>query len=281
MEGKVLKKSLDAVFSPQLFDPFPRVSSPAKFESKWAARRPWVLSNMAHAAYHDRDKVEKLMTGLGAKTICSYDKASAQAYLVVWPDKAILAFRGSQPYERGQAAASFGDVGAIKALFGLRISAKLAFFISNDVLADLMFRTTKFDDDPVVKVHRGFMREFNKLWASGILPDLKKHTRGLPVWVTGHSLGAAMATLAGMRHRFEDVVTFGEPRVGRNIGRAFKAKGHTRYCNGDDPVTMVPPELLFGYDHHGAIERIHDPGGATDVRYDHSIVYYSNNLARR
>ena len=87
-----------------------------------------------------------------------------------------------------------------------------------------------------------------------------------------------MATLAGMRYPFEEVVTFGEPRVGSNIDIAFKAKSHKRYVNGNDPVTKVPPELFFGYDHHGEPVRIFDPGGRTDFRYDHSIVYYSENL---
>ena len=49
-----------------------------------------------------------------------------------------------------------------------------------------------------------------------------------------------MATLAGLSHEFEEVVTFGEPRVGAGVGRHFRAGNHVRVVNGDDPVTKVP-----------------------------------------
>lgn len=275
-----MSKSYDAVFAPQKFEPFPRVTTANAFEKKWNKNQPWVLANMAHTAYHDSDKVTALTTKLGATTVCCYDRQGAQAFLAVWPDKAILSFRGSQPRERNDPVAGKRAIKLASASMGLKLSDKLLSWLGNDVLADLMFSQRKFADDPAVKVHRGFLREVNKLWTKDILPDLKAHTRGRPVWVTGHSLGAAMATLAGMYHPFEAVITFGEPRVGENIGLAFKAKSHTRYRNGNDPVTMVPPELPFGYDHHGDIVRITDPGGATDFRYDHSIIYYANNLNR-
>jgi len=87
-----------------------------------------------------------------------------------------------------------------------------------------------------------------------------------------------MATLAGIRYRFKEVVTFGEPRVGLNIGSAFKGDGHTRIVNGDDPVTLVPPEAVFAYEHHGDLVSVRDPDGSADFRFDHSIVYYVENL---
>ena len=99
-----------------------------------------------------------------------------------------------------------------------------------------------------------------------------------PLCVTGHSLGGAMATLAGMLHSFEKVTTFGEPRVGIHIDKAFKSNSHIRYINGDDPVTKLPPELFYGYEHHGNPIHIADSDEETDFRYDHSIIYYSENL---
>lgn len=41
---------------------------------------------------------------------------------------------------------------------------------------------------------------------------------------------------------------------------------------------LAPPEWPLGYDHHGVEMRITDLGGATDFRYEHSTIYYSNNL---
>jgi triacylglycerol lipase len=273
-------KSYDAVFAPQKFEPFPRVSTANAFEKKWDKNKPWVLANMAHTAYHDSDRIKGLMTKLGATAVCCYDQDGAQAFLAVWPDKAILSFRGSQPRERNDPVAGKRAVKLAGAVMGLKLSDKMFSWLGSDVLADLKFPRRKFADDAAVKVHGGFLGEIKKLWKKDIAQGLKDHTRGRPVWVTGHSLGAAMATLAGMYHPFEAVMTFGEPRVGENIDRAFKAKSHIRYRNGNDPVTMVPPERPFGYDHHGDVVRISDPGGATDFRYDHAIVYYAENLNR-
>lgn len=272
-------KSFDAVFFPHKFTPFPMVSDHNDLAHKWKTNRPWVLANMAHAAYLSKMKVEKLMGMLGARTTSFYDKDGAQAFLAAWPDRAILAFRGSQPREEQQTDKQKRPLANIKSFLGLELEPDFLAFLGNDVLADLDFKKTPFDCSKQVDVHRGFLREIDKLWEHEILPDLERHTVAIPVWVTGYSLGGAMATLAGMRYGFEAVVTFGEPRVGSNVNLAFKAKSHTRYVNGDDPVTKVPPELPFGYDHHGEAVRISNRDGGTDFRYDHSIVYYSENLA--
>lgn len=275
-----MNKSLKAVFSPQEFSP-PLIRHQTNCEKLWETNRPWIFSNMAHIAYFNELKIKEFMDELGAKKTCFYDKGGAQGFLAVWKSKAILSFRGSQPIEEGviekRKLGFFGKF-RITHFHKLQLDQQSLLFLSNDVLADLKFEKDPFDDMENVEVHAGFLNEINKLWKL-ICEDIDRHVGNIPIWVTGHSLGAAMATLAGMRYPFEGVITFGEPRVGSHIDRAFKAKTHTRYVNGDDPVTKVPPELLFGYDHHGNVERISDSDGQTDFRFDHSIVYYSENLA--
>lgn len=272
-----MEKSLKAVFSPQKFDPFPSVSSKKEFDHQWKTNRPWVLSNMSHAAYLDETKIHRLMNKLEVKNTFTYDQDGAQAFLVVWPDKAILAFRGSQPQENQPTEKPDSFLGKVTSALGFDFDTNLFELLSNDVLADLKFRKIPFDDE--TDVHRGFLAEINKLWETNILPDLTKHTGDIPVWITGHSLGAAMATLAGMRYSAEEVMTFGEPRVGQNIAQAFRSRSHVRYVNGDDPVTKVPPRSSFNYEHHGVEKKISDSDGETDLRYDHSIIYYSENLS--
>ena len=221
------------------------------------------------------------MQGIKAKKVCFYDKDGAQAFLAVWDDKAILSFRGSQPLEeRGTRPLKLDFLRKLRITYfsELDLDSRSLLFLSNDVLADLKFKLTDFDGVKDVKVHRGFLGEIDKIWPA-IYDDISRHIGVVPIWVTGHSLGGAMATLAGMRYCFEEVVTFGEPRVGIHIDQEFRAKSHTRYVNGDDPVTKVPPELLFSYDHHGNVVRVFGVNGQTDFRYDHAIVYYSENLA--
>ena len=272
-----MAKSLRAVFFPNEFEPFPNWTA-ADLAARWKTNPHWVLAHMAHTAYHPEPKVREVLGRLGA-TARFYDHDGAQAILGTWPDKAILAFRGSEPRETGEGTRVADLVRRIGTLLRVEFSPELARWLSTDVLADLTFRQTPFDDRQGVEVHAGFLREIDKLWRDPLVPDLESVTRGVPTWVTGHSLGAAMATLAAMRRPFHGVVTFGEPRVGRGIDGVLPAATHVRYVNGDDPVTKIPPEFMR-YGHHGHAAQIADADGSRDFRYDHAIIYYADNLAR-
>jgi len=250
------------------------------FELLWNTKQSFVFSSIAHIAYFHELKVDTFMTQLGANKTFFYDIKGAQAFLSIWENKAVLSFRGTQPIEdKGKHHHKLGFFRRfrIKHFLHLPLDPLSLIYLNNDILADLKFIPTSFDGMDKVNVHTGFLGEIDKLWIN-ILKDINQHVKDIPIWVTGHSLGGAMATLAGMRHSFEEVITFGEPRVGFHLDKAFKSKHHTRYVNGDDPVTKLPPELLFGYDHHGDPVHINDKDGETNMVYDHSIIYYSENL---
>jgi len=89
--------------------------------------------------------------------------------------------------------------------------------------------------------------------------DIPQEFRNINVWITGHSLGAATATLAYARllfcpHDLTDkrvklrgAYTFGSPRVGNAVFRALvDGKGATekvknyRVVNANDAVTTIP-----------------------------------------
>lgn len=82
------------------------------------------------------------------------------------------------------------------------------------------------------------------------------------LYITGHSLGAALATLMAARlaqdkvYGVHAVHTFGSPRVGdAEFARAYEAAlGHCtfRVVNGEDLVTRVPPGALH-YEHVGQV----------------------------
>jgi len=248
-------RSVDKVTHPERYPVFNGISDAQGFEDSWVNNRNWVLSNLSHAAYYDKDKLSNTMAPfLGveepyqkteAPLLRFYDVDGAQGFLIVCEDKAVLTFRGTQIND------------------------------PNDIEADANLLITSFGSS---KVHRGFLGEVNKLWDDHILPDLQEFTDGKPVWAAGHSLGAAMAVVAGMRYEFEDVVTIGEPRVGCDIEKEFKAKRHTRIVNGIDPVTKIPPHIPFVYEHHGDEIKIEDPVGGPNLLYDHAPGDYSDYL---
>ncbi len=238
-------KTYEAVFHPEKFEPFllPSDICSLDFNKEWQRNRIWILANMAHAAYHPKEYVCGLMHDLGAAKVYFYNKEGAQAFLAMWPEKGILAFRGTQ-------------------------SESL-----NDLKADMTFMPVSYK---TALVHSGFLKELDKIWP-WIFRDLEKY-KHRPIWVTGHSLGGAMATLAGTRFVFESVITFGEPRVGKNIDSIFQAGHHIRYINGDDPIALMPG---IRTEHHGKEIRITDAEKSADWRYDHAIIYYSQNLYKR
>lgn len=77
------------------------------------------------------------------------------------------------------------------------------------------------------------------------------------VWFTGHSLGAAIATLAAVHWQgsaSKALYTFGSPRVGDRTfaARASDAVPSYRFVHAQDIVARVPPELpSFDYSHVG------------------------------
>lgn len=105
------------------------------------------------------------------------------------------------------------------------------------------------------QVHDGFNKAFMSV--RGQVEACLRDTGELPVYVTGHSLGGALATLATwhMQHmqggRLVACYTFGAPRVGDG---GFRDHCHVpvyRIVNGADPVPFVPTRYQ-GYRHYGS-----------------------------
>jgi hypothetical protein len=235
-------KCMKAVVFPAAYEAFPRTPDAGAFEALWEASRPAVLANMSHLVYHDASTVAEVMGRLGAHDTTFFDHRGAQAFLAQWPDKSILVFRGTE----------IGDL--------------------RDAVADLKFFKESHGE---ARIHRGFRQHLDLLWEEHLVPALE----ALPtdkVLITGHSLGGAMAAVAGTRRPFAEVVTFGAPRVGTGIAKVFQAKRHVRYVNGRDPITIVPPKSL-GFEHHGEEIRLIDPDGSS-IQYDHGIIYYAEIL---
>lgn len=130
------------------------------------------------------------------------------------------------------------------------------------------------------RVHQGLAEALDSVWRAILAAfyDVDAHDR--TIWLTGHSLGGALATLAAQRLCDEGfdvhlVCTFGAPRVLDPVAaRAFKTPLY-RFVNNEDMVPGIPwPTLLDRYEHAGELVQILASGKIAAKR--HSL-----ELARR
>lgn len=120
----------------------------------------------------------------------------------------------------------------------------------NDVMADL--KVVKNTAMAGGKVHGGFKQEVDDVWMD-ILEELEHNDQlkvRKDVYMTGHSLGAAMATISSTRYVPEELFTFGSPRVGGPRFIKNVKCPHYRFMNNNDIVCRIPPAWL-GFRHHG------------------------------
>ena len=124
----------------------------------------------------------------------------------------------------------------------------------------------KIDIKDNIKVHKGL---YNQLYNNGVYDKLllevkelliKNHEHSL--YLTGHSLGGALATLCGFMFSQElknkiTVISFSSPRVGNlEWMKAFEKQDnliHYRITNDRDIITVVP---VYKYYHVGIMIRL-------------------------
>ncbi len=122
----------------------------------------------------------------------------------------------------------------------------------NDLRADL--NAWPVTAETIGRVHRGFKREVDDLWPI-LEKKLIRNTKEL--WLCGHSLGGAMATICASRCKLSyiktnplEVFTYGSPRVGTKKYVTYCDVRHFRWVNNNDIVTQIPP-VWMGYYHTG------------------------------
>jgi triacylglycerol lipase len=121
----------------------------------------------------------------------------------------------------------------------------------NDLITDLSAWRTPFPKGG--KVHTGFWTACQEL--RGPIEAWLDEVRPRRLVVTGHSLGAAMATLMAALHEEAELVTFGCPLVGnRQFAESMRGPS-VRYVDCTDMVTTVPYGFL-GYVHFGELRYI-------------------------
>jgi len=274
-------RSLRGALRPGQFEAFPGVAGGSAFQAAWAWRRHWCLANLAHAVYQTRLVLAATGERIGADDLQLFERDGARAVLLRHGGLAVLVFRGTVASGTAPVPAALRErtEAMLARLLGRRIHlpARYRQLLIGGVLTDLRVTRVRLGG---AAVHRGFAGELRKLWR-----PLCMAMRALPAdaerYAAGHSLGGALATLAATRRPFREVVTFGEPRVGRDLERAYMGElgSHLRFINGCDPVPRLPPARWpFGYRHHGRALAIGDAGSGEPI-YDHGILDYADKIA--
>jgi len=110
-------------------------------------------------------------------------------------------------------------------------------------------------------VHFGFAQALDKVYDKIVHWIDEQKLDDAKIICTGHSLGAALATICASRLDAHELYTFGSPRVGN---RAFVKEmkndniTHYRFVNNNDIVTKVPFPIRFV--HHGSLVYINHYG---------------------
>ena len=200
------------------------------------------LVDIAEDAYRDNpaSNVHTLIQGKGLLV-------DTQGFLAIEPKGVLIAFRGTEP-------------------------TKVRDIITDVNLAKGLFVT--WAPLPGLRVHRGFKLAYYKVRQQVF--DAIKSIKPQHVYVTGHSLGRALATLAALdialratgklgKRIFPSIrqvtmYNFGSPRVGNTVFAAFYRSvvpDSYRLVVPFDPVTRVPPSgHLLLYAHVPTLHRL-------------------------
>lgn len=198
-----------------------------------------LFAKLSELAYQEPEQVKDSFKELGFESHY-YNFEGSQAYLLVNDEDLVAVCRGTQPSE-------FKDIGA-----------------------DLDARMVK-SSTGIGKVHHGFKTSVDHIWA-GLQEKLKEYGKTKTIWCTGHSLGAAMATILAYKlQRTEDcpnpqaLFTYGSPKVGnKEYIKQIESIGllHFRFVNNADVVTTVPP---WPYKHFGGMYYMNHWGNLRSV----------------
>lgn len=212
-----------------------KILPPPPRRAAYSDRTAFVMASMAHLAYSDfkdNEKFTDILISGGFRDIKTFnsDETDTQAFLARNDDFAVLAFRGTQEKR---------DIGTDAKAFKVKVTEG--------------------------GIHRGFVGAYTSIMKD-IKAEIEKLPWSLPIYITGHSLGAALATVATqylekdiieegkapLKDRIAACYTFGSPRVGDVLFSERLKSPVYRVVNTRDVVTVVPL-LAMGYIHVGDV----------------------------
>ncbi|MCZ6863355.1 MAG: lipase family protein [Alphaproteobacteria bacterium] len=249
------------------FAHFKDVEIPVR-RAAYSDRTAWIMATMAELAYKDFGPDEEnnilslageLATLANQKEIAERLKALRVSFRKPRNDKdqilkAVLSAGGFKLAGKGilynkdtdtqgfVAVKAAGDEPGM-AVICFRGTKETKDWLTNLDAEPIPIRSTKPDSDEILgMMHHGFHEAYKSVEGQ-IKANLEGH-EDLPLFITGHSLGGALAVIATWYQNSENLAacyTFGAPRVG-SIGLIDRFKTPIyRVVNGSDPVPFAPP----------------------------------------
>ena len=198
---------------------------PRKLDNKFSWKNATFMAKLSKFAYSGEKEFKKVFSKQW-EDITFVSKGGTECYILTCPKNYIVVFRGTEP-------TSWEDIKA-----DIQFTKQQKTYATNSVGLKAHG-----------KMHKGFRAALEDVWKI-LHKHYKQNGVGKQLLVTGHSLGAALATLYA--DRIADInsacYTFGSPRVGDK--KLIDNMNFTCYRvrNNNDIVTRVPPEWI-GYTH--------------------------------
>lgn len=195
-----------------------------------------ILGLLSKSAYEDdKELMGFLATGMGFERCETIQVKNSFAHALVGNNVVVIAFRGTE------------------------------FTSLKDWKTDAY---AKFLPVPGIgRMHTGFHVAYHDV-RKGV-ETIIRNNPNKKVWLTGHSLGGAMAVVCGIYLNKTGlakphVITFGQPRVGDNSTAKWIDKNmpnsYQRIVNDQDIVPTLPPTIYFQYADAGRYVLIGQPG---------------------
>ncbi|MDB6118017.1 MAG: triacylglycerol lipase [Verrucomicrobiaceae bacterium] len=200
----------------------------------------WWLAECGLAAYAHEAMAAQIyrLGGLRIAGTVSGTHFGGCCYVLVDEKKIILAFRGTRVVK----ADHLKDAETFR---------KQVRKVLRDVSTDAKVRQVPWAGRSGGMVHRGFADSFNELLPNiqNLVALLRAENPQLHLWLTGHSLGAALATLAAeCLDDVQGIHLFGSPQVGDSeFALKFVLRGW-RFRHHADVICWAPSGML-GYQH--------------------------------
>ena len=191
-----------------------------------------LMANFSKIAYSDQQSCRDQLINLGYGEFAWFDNEGTQAFACRKSNAndIFIVFRGTEPNQM------------------------------KDILAEVKAWRKPAREKGLV--HFGFAQAIDKVYDNIVHWINEQKLDGeRNITCTGHSLGAALATIMASRLDANELYTFGSPRIGnRYFVKEMKNDGikHYRFVNNNDIVTKVPFPIRFV--HHGELVYINHYG---------------------